>query len=478
MKNRLLTFPWLVALLIASSLAGCSDDDSTTGDLTDADTAIGGSDDSSSTEEGGVPVDDASGEDAAPSDDSPDTVTEELPIEVVANFDSGSVGAIAFTDPTSLELALKDDNDDSGLPDSFRTWWFVRLDNVPVGETINVRITNRGFPYFYVPVFSYDGIEWQRMEESEVTANEFIVRFERSFEESTVWLARFYPYTHQELLSYLDSIEDSPFVHRTSIGQTVEGRAVDRITLTDPSVPDESKSRVWIHGRTHPAETGSSWVVEGLVNWLLEGSPEAQEALATLVVDIVPMHNVDGVIAGNYRTNLDSVNLENSWFLDTAEPWELLPNAPPEVVNLRDAFADSLLGPNAPPVTAALNLHSSNSEPGRPVFFFPHFGPGPLGYTADEAALWSRQVTFIDLVAEYYGRSQIEPPPAEGGSSFAQNQFPETWWWYNTGPDVMALTLETVYGRAGFDHWVTPEDIRPLGAAIGQALIEYHDQLN
>ncbi|MCP4151419.1 MAG: hypothetical protein GY757_26985 [bacterium] len=40
----------------------------------------------------------------------------------------------------------------------------------------------------------------------------------------------------------------------------------------------------------------------------------------------------------------------------------------------------------------------------------------------------------------------------------------------------MALTLETVYSRAGFEtKWNTPDDLRNLGRAVGLSIMAVHD---
>ena len=72
------------------------------------------------------------------------------------------------------------------------------------------------------------------------------------------------------------------------------------------------------------------------------------------------------------------------------------------------------------------------------------------------------------MALAYGGR--FEQPPAEGGAGFLEAAFPETWWWNQKGEAVNALTLETTYGRAGFDHWVTQEDLRALGRAVATSL--------
>lgn len=72
------------------------------------------------------------------------------------------------------------------------------------------------------------------------------------------------------------------------------------------------------------------------------------------------------------------------------------------------------------------------------------------------------------MARHYDGR--IEQPPAEGGAGFLNSWFPETWWWTHRQESVNAITLETTYGRAGFDHWVCQDDLRELGVAVARAI--------
>ncbi len=407
----------------------------------------------------------------------PDAAADVRFIQVSSDFESGSVGRVRQPTDTSLFLDLADDNDDGSLPDEWRSWWYVRLDDVPTDEDVLITLGNRGWDITYTPVFSYDDVNWQRVADDDVTELGDRLRIRMRFEQPTVWLARFYPYTHSRMQGWLDGFDGSPFVAREAIGETPGGRPLELVTITDPGAPRAEKVRIWIHSRTHPAETGSSFLLEGLLEFLLSGEPDAQTALRRFVFSVVPMHNVDGVVVGNYRTTPQSENLENGWRYEDDDPFELGPRAPLEVHALRDAIAGRLVEPDPLSVTVAINLHSSNSGPDRPAFFFPHFGPEALGYTPDEALLWTNQVAFIDAVAAHYGEDLIDDVPAEGGRSFTANYFPETWWWLNRGPAVMAITLETVYGRAGFaPEWVTPAEMRDLGLAVGRALLDYHDR--
>lgn len=73
------------------------------------------------------------------------------------------------------------------------------------------------------------------------------------------------------------------------------------------------KKYVIITARVHPGETNSSFAMEGLIKYLLGDSLQAKQLRKRIVFKIVPMLNVDGVIAGNYRTSLSGNDLNRQY---------------------------------------------------------------------------------------------------------------------------------------------------------------------
>ena len=55
---------------------------------------------------------------------------------------------------------------------------------------------------------------------------------------------------------------------------------------------------VVLTARVHPGETNSSWIMEGLLDYLISDNFEAKELRANYVFKIVPMLNVEGTING------------------------------------------------------------------------------------------------------------------------------------------------------------------------------------
>ena len=393
---------------------------------------------------------------------------------VTDSFECGNIGTVVKTSVNKWELSVADDNDDAGLPDSWRSWWYVKMENLQITEPTTVSIRNSGWQYYYLPVYSYDQEEWFRYNEDEVVMNEdqeLVIT--KQYPQTKVWIAMFYPYSFSDLQTYIDQIRGNRYLNIETPGTTQEGRPVYVLKLTDPDIPVTSKKRVFMHARTHPAETPPSFLIEGMINYLLSGTVESDELLASFEFYIFPMQNVDGVIAGNYRSTPKSENLEIMWYFDSSTPLNLSADVPPEI-SIIHQYAKNLMNDGGPPVTIALNLHSSNSEPDIRPFFFPHFGSELQGYLPVEASLWTKQLNFISYVTYHHGFNMIEPVVQEGGSSFAAKKYPESWWWANYHDQVMAMTMEMTYGRAGYaPDWVNPDNIRNLGKSLVLAIRDY-----
>ncbi len=392
-----------------------------------------------------------------------------------SDFESGSIGKVNHISDVEWELYLANDNENSSLPKSWRNWFYVKMDNLNSDTLTAITLKNRGWPYYYLPVYSYDNENWVQFDESEVSQNsnnKLVIS--KAFSDKTVWIARFYPYTFSDLETYIETIDGKANIDIEIAGESTLENPIYLFKIIDTETPQINKERVIIHARTHPAEIPSSFVIEGLVNFLLGGSSEAVTILEKYEFYIFPMQNVDGVIAGNYRSTPQSENLEVMWNYDSENPINLLESTPPEVKTIHE-YAKKLMTDGGPAVSIALNLHSANSEKDIRPFFFPHFGDESQGYSESESSLWNKQLSFIGSLAEQIGTEMLEPIPTEGGSSFAQKTYPESWWWINFQDSVMAITMETTYGRAGFDpNWVTPKNFRDLGYSLAIAIGNYN----
>lgn len=71
----------------------------------------------------------------------------------------------------------------------------------------------------------------------------------------------------------------------------------------------EDKEIIVIIGRQHSGETHSSFIIHGLINFLISADPQAFKLRQLFEWWILPIVNPDGVVLGNYRTNLQGKDM-------------------------------------------------------------------------------------------------------------------------------------------------------------------------
>ena len=140
-----------------------------------------------------------------------------------------------------------------------------------------------------------------------------------------VYFAHSYPYTYTDMQRYLDKLEADPKrrnrMRRKTLCQTIAGNNCDMLIITTfQSDPEAIKARkgVVISSRVHPGETGASWMMKGIIDYLTGPFLQAKILRDNFVFKIIPMLNIDGVINGSSRCNLAGVDL-NRCYIDPSK---------------------------------------------------------------------------------------------------------------------------------------------------------------
>lgn len=234
--------------------------------------------------------------------------------------------------------------------------------------------------------------------------------------EELVWA-----YGRDELMVDLQRWALHPMTTFDVIGQTVMNRPLYHMVLTNPAsrLP---KKRIWIHARTHPIESESSFIARAMVDELLGGSELGRLLLDHAYVHVLPMLNLDGVELQRARENANGVDLESNWAAASPQP---------EVVALRRHL--DVLMRSSVPIQVALNLHSAYNCK---RYFVYHAEAGTSALFAQ------RQQYFIDLARARFPGG-IEPYDYfVSWTTGTPDRYPESWFWLNFREEVMALTYE------------------------------------
>ncbi|XP_038077720.1 cytosolic carboxypeptidase 1-like [Patiria miniata] len=141
------------------------------------------------------------------------------------------------------------------------------------------------------------------------------------------YLAYHYPFTYTMMKVHLLKLEASLgewsniYYRNQSLCDTLGGNSCPLLTITsNPSTLDKEgvtqfrlRPYILLSSRVHPGESNSSWVMKGVLKYLLSSHPTAQLLRDTYIFKIIPMLNPDGVINGSHRCSLTGEDLNRRW---------------------------------------------------------------------------------------------------------------------------------------------------------------------
>ena len=297
--------------------------------------------------------------------------------------------------------------------------------------------------------YSYDGNEWFHFTPKESQRH----NIDKRFNNDTVYVAIYKPYTYSYLQERLKDWTSRPGVEMDTIGYSHEGRPLQLLHITDTSVPDEGKVRIWMHGRVHPSETPASYLLDGLVEYLTSDTPQGQSLRSQIDAWILPFINPDGVVDGLSRSNALGVNEEINFGRSEDST----------VVEVRAVKAVFEKLTSDRPLDFMLNSHSQLDES---AAFWMHRG------TSTSPVYLRKEWTFAGLVCSMNPCMQ----PREMQFSNVASRYAEGWIWDRFADSTVALTIETPYTCYSMDWsglWTTDDNLREFGKRTLQAVAEY-----
>ncbi|MEZ4380723.1 MAG: M14-type cytosolic carboxypeptidase [Nannocystaceae bacterium] len=235
-------------------------------------------------------------------------------MKITSAFDGGNIEVVAADQPDSIRLNIRVDN----ASDHFQ-WFYYRVSGAR-GEALRMRLENAGKASFtdgwegYQAVASYDRQRWFRVPTS--YADE-VLTIAHTPEADAVYYAYFAPYSQERHADQIARAQRREGVRLEVLGSSCDGRDIDLLVIGEPA---EGKRACWIIARQHPGETMAEWLVEGLLERLLDPEdPVARTLRAGAVFYVVPCMNPDGAFRGHLRVNAKGANLNREWLEPTME---------------------------------------------------------------------------------------------------------------------------------------------------------------
>lgn len=379
------------------------------------------------------------------------------------SFDSGSIGSYKLIDSAwvnrtagdsilTLSYEIQSRFDplnpiDTTLNPSAR-WYHFKMEGVK-GKQIFLNIKNSET---IRPFYSYDGINYQRFEPVE---NIFKGSVNKIFTQDTVYIAHFIPYTYSRLLEKMQEWKSNTFVENEVIGQSTLGLPIEMLTVTDNSITNSQKKKIWIHGRSHPSEAPASWHLEGMIDQIMSNTPFAQELRKNTIFYIIPFINPDGVKGGYSRSSSTGVNIEVNW--DRPDSLTM-----PEVKALKAALEKVT---QDRPLDLLLNMHSQISSS---ITYWIH------NAESTTEKFLRKQLLLSALTINYtpYYRAQDQ------SFSAMAPRYAEGWIWDRFAEQTIAITFETPYTYYNQDRegdWVSLENLKELSISSLLSVSDFLD---
>ncbi|XP_066588987.1 cytosolic carboxypeptidase 6 [Prorops nasuta] len=314
-----------------------------------------------------------------------------------ASFETGNLGRVDLISEFEYDLFIRPDTCSPRL----RFWFNFTVDNVKSNQRVVFNIVNISksanlFRNGMTPlVKSSSKPKWQRIPNDQVfyyaspqhQKNHYVLSFSFAFdrEEDVYQFCLTYPYSYTRYQGHLDNFSSTKFKYtrRELLAQSIQKRNVEMLTISSkPLVDEKSRRVVVVLARVHPGESPSSFVCQGLMDFLVSPHPIAQVLRDYVIFKIVPMLNPDGVFLGNYRSTLMGIDLNRSW--NRISEW-----IHPSLLATRKKL-ESLDKDTNTPLDCVLDLHSHTNATGTFVY----------GNTYDDVYRYERHIVLPKLLAQ------------------------------------------------------------------------------
>ncbi len=371
-----------------------------------------------------------------------------------SQFDGGNIRCIDCCSAQHIQLAINPDAENTQT----LQWFYFRLSGAR-GQTCRLTITNAGDASYldgwkgYRAVASYNRRDWFRID-TRYEAGQLIMEVEP--QQNCMYFAYFAPYSLERLADFVAGIKQSPVVDSSELGQTLDGRTIECLTIGDALT---GKKNLWIIARQHAGETMASWWMEGFLLRLTDRDDAvARQLLEKAVFHVVPNMNPDGSFRGHLRTNAAGMDLNRQWRDATVEK-------SPEVYHVKKAMAQT-------GVDFCLDVHGDEALPHN----FIATSQGIPGWNQRLEQLSDTYQTALkcanpDFQTEYgYPRSA----PGQANLALCSNYIGETY-------SCLAMTLEMPFKDTSHTpdpvYGWSPQRCKKLGASNLNALYGVIDRL-
>lgn len=329
-------------------------------------------------------------------------------------------------------------------------WWYFRLNGIQPGETVTLNVGKSVWATPNQAMFSLDDKTWNHTAPGE--RNRMRIVYRQQIDAKRAWFAWGPPFTKKHARALVSkAAASSRHAHSHTPIKSRGGHGVPLVAFAEP--PLEAKPGVHIQARQHAWESGSSWVAQGLADWLSSNDPRAATLRRKVNISIVPIMDMDSVEMGAGGKSQKPQDHNRDWSDDPH--W-------PEVRAAQNAIRKA---DEKGMFDLFIDLHNPGARDSNPYFYIP-----PKELLSDKGK--QNLDRFIACAkTEITGPLTFLGKTIESGKSYDPNwdKISKNWVAKNTSDHVVAVTLET--------SWNTPHSTQAgyqqVGRELGLAIERY-----
>jgi len=280
-----------------------------------------------------------------------------------STFESGNLMYVDKISEDLYHLWIAPDCYQTQYETKNRVWFYFKVTGPPLPEEVSSRqitfrlvnmnkLEQKNYKEGMVPVYSsprnnhaWDYIPTPLTDFQTGNSRNIEIEFQYNFNsleiQQGVFFAFTFPYTHSDCLEFMATLEKnynqhpSIYLQRDILTYSLKGLRIDSLVLTkNHKVPQillnhtlnksllfGNKRYIIVAARVHAAESPANFMLQGLINSLLNlDDPVSQILLENFVFVVVPMLNPDGVYNGHYRMDIKGRDLNRSYIRYEEDP--------------------------------------------------------------------------------------------------------------------------------------------------------------
>jgi len=232
-------------------------------------------------------------------------VCEQAGVKVLTDFQGGNISGCEFASNGRLTISVVPENE----PINSSPWYAFRL-LADATTDVAIVLDYGNYKHRYTPDFSIDGVNWQTYPAAKLDLNKDKSRAGFSLtvpQGKSVVIAAQPLLTSSHYATWLESLKEAHGVTVSSVGSSVEGRPLWRVTAP------AKKHTLLLLGRQHPPETTGALALISFVERLFEDDALATRFRNEVGLLLYPLINPDGVDKGHWRHNVQGKDLNREW---------------------------------------------------------------------------------------------------------------------------------------------------------------------